>query len=241
MIYICDDQKNELEHIERIVSEYAQERPELFLEIECFSNPFDMLDFMNKNGVPDIALLDICMPSILGTEVAREILDKSEDSTDIIFLTNSADFAVEAFTLHVSDYLTKPYTKKRLADTLDRVIEKRQNRLYVPLSCGKDIHRVDAHSVLYAEVNNHSVEVHLKSGKCLKTRTTLTTLKELFQPASGFVPVGASYLVNLSYVQSLLQTSLEMVNGDMIPVPRRLRSELKKQYFDFYIKEAAGK
>ena len=127
-ITICDDQKNELESIKQIVTEYAKAHSELLIEISCFLNPLDMLDGINKNGVPDIALLDICMPGVLGTEIAKEIQSKSEDNTDIVFLTTSHDFAVEAFALHVNDYLTKPFTKERLADTLDRLIEKRKRR-----------------------------------------------------------------------------------------------------------------
>lgn len=237
---ICDDEKNELETMQKIVSDYAGEHPDLFLEIQCFSSPFDMLDEIDRSGAPDIALLDICMPGILGTEVAREIYGKSEDVTDIIFLTTSSDFAVEAFALHVNDYLTKPYTKKRLIDTLDRVIEKRRQRLYIPFQCGNEIHRVDLYSIAYAEARNHSLEIHLKSGNCLRTRMTLTELKELFQSVSGFVAVGASYIVNLRCVQSLLSTAVVMVNGETIPVPRRLRGEVKQQYFDFYTKEATG-
>ena len=240
-IVICDDQKNELENIRQIVCKYARMHSELSLDVKCFLNPFDMLGDMDKNGVPDIALLDICMPGILGTEVAREILGKSEENIDIIFLTTSSDFAVEAFALHASDYLTKPYTEQRLTDTLDRMIKKRRNRLYIPVLCGKEIQRVDLYSVLYAEAKNHSVEIHLKSGKCLKTHTTLKEFKNMFQTATGFAAVGASYIVNLRCVQSLMETTLEMSNGDLIPVPRRLRCEMKRQYFDFYTREATGK
>ena len=235
---ICDDEKSELERMQKIVSDYAGEHPDLSLAIQCFSNPFDMLDEMNRSGAPDIALLDICMPGVLGTEVAREIQSKSEDATDIIFLTTSAEFAVEAFSLHVNDYLTKPYTKERLLDTLDRVIEKRRQRLYIPVPCGNEIRRIDLYSVAYAEARNHSLEIHLKSGSCLKTRMTLTELKEWFQGVSGFAVVGASYIVNLRCVQRVLPAVLEMAGGETIPVPRRLRSEVKQQYFDFYTKEA---
>lgn len=235
---ICDDQKSELEMIEHIVLEYDKKHLGFSLAVQCFSNPFDMLDEIDRSGAPDIALLDICMPGMLGTEVAREIQSKSEDGTDIIFLTTSTEFAVEAFSLHVNDYLTKPYTKERLIDTLDRVIEKRRQSLYIPIPCGNEIRRIDLYSVAYAEARNHILEIHLKSGSCLKTRMTLTELKELFQGVSGFVSVGASYIVNLRCTQSVLPTTLEMVNGETIPVPRRLRSEVKQQYFDFYTKEA---
>ena len=123
-ITICDDRENEIENIKRIVSEYAKAHAELSIKIDCYLNPLDMLESISKNGVPDIALLDVCMPGILGTEVAKELKTKSEDNTDIIFLTTSSDFAVEAFALHVNDYLTKPFTRERLTDTLDRIIEK---------------------------------------------------------------------------------------------------------------------
>lgn len=105
---ICDDQKSELETVQKLVAGYAEAHPDLLLSVRCFSSPFDMLDEIDRSGAPDIALLDICMPGVLGTEVAREIQRKSQDVTDIVFLTNSPDFAVEAFALHVDDYLTKP-------------------------------------------------------------------------------------------------------------------------------------
>lgn len=240
-LILCDDQKDELDKMKQILSEYAGIHPELSFDVKCFSSPLDMLEEMDKTGAPDIALLDICMPGILGTEAAREILRKSEDSPDVIFLTTSPDYAVEAFSLHVGDYLVKPFSKERLLDTLDRVIEKRKRHLFIPVLYGKEVHRIDLYQVLYAEARNHSVEIHLKSGKCLKTHTTRTEMRQLFQQVSGFAAVGASYLVNLRCVQSILETTLEMTNADQIPVPRRLRGELKKQYFDFYTKEATGK
>ena len=240
-IMICDDQKNELEGIERIVSEYTDAHRELPITIRCFSNPLDMMDEVGKNGTPDIALLDICMPGVLGTEVAKDLKGQSEDNTDIIFLTTSADFAVEAFALHVNDYLTKPFTKERLTDTLDRVIEKRNKRLFVPVTCGREIHRIDLYSVLYMESKNHNVEIYLKSGRSIKIHTTLADMKNLLCDVKGFISIGASYVVNLRCVQSVLSTELIITNGQNIPIPRRLRNEVKKRYFDFYREEAMNK
>lgn len=240
-ITICDDRENELENIKRIVSEYAKAHAELSIKIDCYLNPLDMLESISKNGVPDIALLDVCMPGILGTEVAKELKTKSEDNTDIIFLTTSSDFAVEAFALHVNDYLTKPFTRERLTDTLDRIIEKRKRRLFVSVTSGREIHRIDLYQVLYMESKNHNVEIYLKSGKNIKTHTTLADMKSLFDNVKGFISVGASYIVNLRCVQSILQTELIMVNGQNIPIPRRLRNGVKEWYFDFYREEAVSK
>lgn len=238
---ICDDKKDDLKQIEEFVLKYSKGHSEIFMEIQSFSEPLKMLAEIDRSGAPDIALLDICMPGILGTEIAREIQSRSKDISDIIFLTTSPDFAVEAFSLHVTDYLTKPYTKERLFDALDRVVEKRRCRLYIPVSCGNEIHKIDLYSVAYAETRNHNIEIHLKPGKCLKTRMAMAEFRELFQRAGGFAMVGASYIVNLRCVQRVLPSALEMAGGEMIPVPRRLRGEVKRQYFDFYKKEATSK
>ena len=240
-ILICDDESTALEEIEKFVTEYAKEHLELQIETKCYSSPFDLMEEVQKSGAPDIALLDICMPGIMGTEIARELMRKSEESTDIIFLTTSSDFAVEAFSLHASDYLSKPYTKERFYEALDRVIEKRRKRIYAAVQCGREIYRIELQEVLYAEAKNHRVEIHLKSGKCLETRTPLTKLMEVFGQMESFTMVGASYIVNFVYIQRFLSSTIEMTNGGKIMVPRRLRSELERQYFDFYTREATGK
>lgn len=234
---ICDDQKEELEQIEKFVLEYKKENPGLFLEIKSFSEPLDMLAQIEKDGAPDIALLDICMPGTPGTEIAQKIKKKDGDATDVIFLTTSREFAVEAFALHASDYLTKPYAKERLTEALDRAVKKRRH-LYVAVRCENEIRRIDLYSVTYVEARNHQMEIHLRQGNCLKTRMTLTELKEEFQNVGGFLVVGVSFIVNLRYVQGISASSLKMEDGGSIPVPRRRSAEVKKQYFDFYAGEA---
>lgn len=235
---ICDDQKNELEAMRLIVSDYAAAHPELCITVQCFSNPSELLDAVSKDGAPDIALLDICMPGVLGTEVAKELKDETDGGTDIIFLTTSTDFAVEAFTLHAEDYLIKPVSRERLTEALDRVIGKRKKRFFVPLNCGREIHRIDLYQVFFLESRDHAVEIHLRSGKILKTRIPLTEVKQLFSQANGFISVGASYFVNLRCVQSVMPAELILINGQKIPVPRRFRSEIKDKYFAFYREEA---
>ena len=61
---ICDDQKSELEMMQKIISDYAGEHPDLFLAIQCFSNPFDMLEEMKQKRRPWYCWLDICMPGV---------------------------------------------------------------------------------------------------------------------------------------------------------------------------------
>lgn len=238
---ICDDQQKDLEAIEKIVSKYANEHPDVLMDIRCFSNSFEMMDFIEKNGVPEIAILDIFMPGILGTDVAKQIRSMGREETDIIFLTTSSDFAVEAFSMHASDYITKPYTEKRITEILERVTAKRKNKIYMPVRCGNELRRIDIYSMMYVEVRNHNTEFHLDNGTSLESRMTLKEVRELIKEIDGFIAVGVSYIVNLRFVQSVSEGTLIMTNGDKVPIPRRLRASVKALYFDFYTKEATGR
>ena len=52
------------------------------------------------------------------------------------------------------------------------------------------------------------------------------------------IPCGASYVVNLARVRCFSGTDLVMDGGERIPVPRRLRAQIKQAYLDFYLEEA---
>lgn len=63
-------------------------------------------------------LLDICMPGLLGTDIAREVRQR-KDKTEIVFLTGSDEFAVEAFTLKAAHYLVKPFSQDEFDEALE--------------------------------------------------------------------------------------------------------------------------
>ncbi|WP_373070674.1 two-component system response regulator [Sulfurimonas sp.] len=71
----------------------------------------DALEFLNKEELPDLVLLDINMPEIDGYEVCRQ-MKKSERTKEIpvIFVTAADDERDEVmgFSLGAVDYITKP-------------------------------------------------------------------------------------------------------------------------------------
>ena len=66
---------------------------------------------------PDIAFLDIKMPGQTGIEVAQGI----DVDTRIVFVTAYDQYAVQAFENEAIDYLLKPVTNERLAQTVARL------------------------------------------------------------------------------------------------------------------------
>ena len=237
-ISICDDEAEERKKIADNLRVYTAAHCEHGIEFDVYSSAFEMLEAFDKSGGPDIALLDICMPGMLGTELARDILRFSEN-TDIVFLTTSSDYAVDAFSIHAADYICKPYTQEQFDASLERVIAMREQKTWILLRCEGELHRIALEDILYIETRDKRREFSLASGKKLSV-WLLPTQLECIMGKKGMTMCGKSYIVNLNHVRCFSGTALLMDDDTLIPVPRRCRSELKQAYFDFYLKEAGN-
>jgi DNA-binding LytR/AlgR family response regulator len=69
---------------------------------------------------PAICFLDVHMPGISGIEVAQHIGRRAH----LVFVTAFDQYAVQAFSQGVLDYLVKPVEPQRLADTVARLQER---------------------------------------------------------------------------------------------------------------------
>ena len=70
---------------------------------------------------PEFAFLDIEMPGMSGLDVARAVKGK----THVVFITAYNQYALAAFERGAIDYLLKPASEARLADTVMRLRERR--------------------------------------------------------------------------------------------------------------------
>jgi DNA-binding LytR/AlgR family response regulator len=69
---------------------------------------------------PDVCFLDVHMPGMTGIDVARHIGHRAH----IVFVTAYDQYAVQAFSQGVLDYLVKPVETARLAETVTRLQER---------------------------------------------------------------------------------------------------------------------
>ena len=241
-VAICDDDINQLEVIKAAMKNYEAAHDKHTYEIECFDNPLEFLQRSEKTGGYDILLLDICMPGILGTDIAKEIRKKKEKS-EIVFLTASQDFAVEAFSLKAAHYVVKPFTAEQFAEALDRATEKftsKQNRnINIKLQNG-DLRFIELNEIMYVESFRHTQCIYLKSGESIEARETLAKLSSMFDEVSKgqFICPYKGFIVNQKSIRGIEPAKIILKNGKEIPIVKRNFAAIKQQYFSFiFIKE----
>ena len=155
-IAICDDLQEQLELIRKAVQLYFQDKREP-IEVFTYENAMDFVDAFEKKGNFDIVLLDICMPGLLGTDIAAE-MRKQKSRAEIVFLSTSEEFAVEAFAVRAAHYLVKPFTQEALAQAMDRVMDslrQRHSGKMVFRLVGGGIQVEEINAILYIESEGH--------------------------------------------------------------------------------------
>lgn len=111
---LVDDEKPALLHLERLI--LADGRIDVIGKYTSAKACIERLDIDR----PDILFLDISMPGMNGLEVVERIRQASGD-LPFVYVTAHSNYAIEAFGLNALDYLLKPVTSRRLAQTLDRI------------------------------------------------------------------------------------------------------------------------
>ena len=96
-IGLCDDDLAILGQLRVLLDRYRVER-NAEIASAAFQSPLELLAEIEKGMRFDILLLDVIMPGENGIDAAREIR-RYDNNVKIIFLTSSAEFAVESYTV----------------------------------------------------------------------------------------------------------------------------------------------
>ena len=232
-IAFCDDDCSVLDSLHELLVLYrAQKNVEI--NDYTFRSPLDLIAEIERGIRCDILFLDVLMPGENGIDAATEI--RSYDKNiKIIFLTSSAEYAVQSYTVNAFYYQLKPICAEsfcRLMDTVLSQCEKEHAHSLI-LHCKSGITRIQPSQLEYCEVIHRTLFLHLTSGKVLESIGSLDELSRQLMPYGSFFRPHRSYLVNIEYVQSLSYQSITMSCLAEIPIPRRKYNEVKNTFLEY--------
>jgi len=236
-IAICDDQETELQEIHRAARDYFGRLSDHEAEFYLFPNPMDLLDHLEQGGQCDIALLDICMPGIDGIQIARQLRER-KDKTEIVFLTTSREFGVEAFAVKAAHYIIKPFAQSEMDEALSRAMKPfsvREPKKIVLQGESGILRIIEADQILYAENFRHYRAVYTTEEELKETRRTLTVLaEELAQLCPGlFIQPYRGYVVNQNAIRAVMKEGILLQNGAHIPIKSGDFRKIRDAYFEW--------
>ncbi len=233
-IGICDDKREDIDRIKDLAVRFSAEHPEMPIQIQAYKSPYDLLDDIEKTGGFDLYLLDVVMPHMTGLELARRVRERKERA-EILFLTVSREYAVDAFSVKASGYLIKPVKKldfdEAVLECIRRLSPEGRPALILKLKDG--LQRVPIHELVCIESFNHNQICTLSDGSLLETAVTLSELMEKLKEYPAFIRPHRAYIVNMEFIRKLAGYELILTNGKRVPVPQSGYGKLKSAYLTY--------
>lgn len=233
-IVICDDEQAYIDKTCAMLEQYAAEN-KLEYTPESFSNPSELLDRIEEGLRHDIYLLDIYMPGVSGMSIATELRSKGVQNP-VIFLTSSADHAVEAFGVDATHYLLKPYTRQSFFTAMDKAVRNicDHPEESIVLKVDNEYQNIVVSQILYCEANDKYQRLCLETGDKHLLRMTGSELYEKLKAFGGFYRCGRAHIVNLVQIKKVTPVSAILRDGTEIPLPRTAVAGLRAAFFDHF-------
>ena len=241
-IAFCDDDAACREEIDGLLSVYAGARPDYNISYNAFAYTDDILDASAKIGGFDLYVLDIVMQNdITGIELGVKLRQAGYDGK-IVYLTSSAEYAIDSFKVKPFHYIMKPVDKDSFFAILDEayeIISHESNQKFMVKTKENSL-LVSYDSILYAELVKRMLVFNLVGGKTVESTTLRTTFSEAVAELtadSRFMICGSGMLVNLHHITSVGNDSLVFRNGQKVYLGKKLCRDIRSAWNEFWFKE----
>jgi two-component system, LytTR family, response regulator len=211
----------------KVLPDYILQVP--FLELQgTFKDAIRATDFLRDNDT-DLIFLDIHLPKLKGMAFLKTLVNPPA----VIITTAYHQYAVEGFSLSVTDYLLKPIEferfliavgKVKTAQKDQRPNDSQETKDFIFLNMQKKKVKILFSEILYIESQREYIKITTTKKEYLSKMSTQEM--EALLPAHLFKRVHRSFIVSISKIDSYSSEEVE-VNGITIPVGRGYKDILE--------------
>jgi DNA-binding LytR/AlgR family response regulator len=216
---IADDERLARDVLENYIS-----RTEGLQLVAMCRNAYEVDTFLQKRTA-DILFLDIEMPERTGVDLIRTMKDRPR----IVLTTAYKDHAMEAFDLHVTDYLLKPFSFERFQMAVDkaRIASSTLNHNkeeFIDVRVERKMIKIPVQDIHYIQAVGNYIKIYLAEKTVITYNTILNIKKSL--PVLKFRQVHRSYIVNIDRVSEYTAATISL-GSIVLPVGRRFKNNFE--------------
>ena len=228
-IAIVDDDAKDAGQLQGVVEAYTMGR-EMPVEIDVFSSGEDFLRSFEPKKY-GLVFFDNYIGTGLGIDFARKARALDEDA-EFVFVSMSPEFAVSGFEVRALHYLIKPATFEAIAEVFERIwhhTPKPEDPM-IEVLIERQPTLIPVRSIRYIEVTAKNCCIHGEED--VNVYIPLEKLLELLPPEE-FIRTHRSFVVHLTYIQSMDQNNFVLRDNRTIPIGRTYLKECKSAYIEF--------
>ncbi len=225
---IVDDEYPSIQELSYFITNFSSIKI-----LEQFDNSIKALEYVHRHSV-DVVFLDINMPKLNGMAFSRAVSTLAVKPI-FVFISAYSEYAIEAFEVSAFDYILKPYSESRIADTLKRLENCKTAKCRsskMTLWKNDKLFVLNTTDIYYCEAHAHEVYVYTKDDKFKVSISISDFVKRL--PEDIFYRCHRSYIINTDKITEIIpwfnNTYMLKLQGldSEIPVSRQNILQFKK-------------
>ncbi len=237
-IALCDDNADDIETIKSFVRQFASEHAELPVRLKAFASPTELLKQIENGSSFDLFILDVLMPKMSGIKAAETIRSRGINA-EIMFMTISRDYAVDAFSVGACGYLLKPVGKENFDKIMLRTISKlmQDKNMGLAIRTKDGIWKIPLYKIVMIESFNHTREITTTDNSVFETSATLSELFEQLEGHSNFIMPHRAYIANLDNSVGIVRYDMLMLGNRRIPIPKNQFAAVRNIVQNYFFKK----
>ena len=229
-VVICDDEATSLQ-INQILTEQVLEEEGIEFEITTFEDMRVMTEALSdEHAEYDILLCDILAVGMTGIEAAKE-LRRLGEKLPIVFISSTAEYALDGYSVNALRYLQKPINIEKLREALKEGYQLSQPTDVLKFQVADRFYRIPFSEIEYLESQGRDTDI-ITSEETISVHMKFSDMEKKL-PADMFLRCHRSYIINLAQTKDLARYRFLTKSGAEIPVSQLQYNETKRKFIKF--------
>lgn len=242
-IAFVDSNPERLNRFRNIINEYYKSQNHT-AEVDLYENSSNLIEKLKDNTGYRLIFVDMTCgePTGFDIEVNGIVpqIRRYNPFLPIIFTNWINDETIECIFVHPQHFMLNPIKKETVFPVMNSIL---QQILYSPArtvhikTTDKNIRVISVSDIIYAEVLDHTITIHLYSGEKVEISGTMKKLAEQLSDYPEFIRPHRSFIVNSVFISNISVKEIGLKTDNIkIPVAKGKAETVRQKYQEFFAK-----
>ena len=198
--------------------------------VDQYSEGQKLIEAVENGKSYDLLLVDIYLKSENGVEVAKK-LQSMIPQAPIVFITNSREHAVEAYSMDALHYIVKPVRQEDIIEIFRRLDKKSEPRHILALQIDRTMTILFQDEIIRVESHGHSTVITCVNDAAYSIWKPYREIDELLDET--FMRIKKGVTLNMRWIARMTNRDCTTRDGKTYLLRREQAKEIRERYHSF--------